>query len=148
MINIKTDSRKIKKGDIFAAVKCEVNDGHKYIDAAIKNGASKIICEEGNYEVETIVVEDSRKYLTDYLKDNYNKYLDEMKIIGITGTNGKTTTAYLIYDALNKIGIKSAYIGTIGFYIEEKVRDLPNTTPDVLEMYEMFMECYAKNCNT
>jgi len=142
MINIKTDSRKVKKGDIFAAVKCEVNDGHKYIDAAIKNGASKIICENGNYDVETIVVDDSRKYLTDYLKDNYNKYLDEMNIIGITGTNGKTTTAYLIYDMLNKMGDKCAYIGTIGYYLDKKICDLPNTNPDICEMYDMIINAY------
>ena len=97
MIDIQSDSRKIKPGDTFIAVKCEVNDGHKYIDTAIKAGAKKIIAERGEYSVPTEIVPNTRKYLEDYLKNNYNKYLEEMTIIGITGTNGKTTSAYLLY---------------------------------------------------
>lgn len=142
MINIKSDSRKVRPGDTFIAVKCEVNDGHKYIDKAIENGATKIIAEYGNYDVETLIVPDTRKYLNNYLKENYNKYLEEMTIIGITGTNGKTTSAYLIYSALNKLGKKCAYIGTIGYYLDEKVSNLPNTNPDICDMYELIINAY------
>lgn len=144
MINIKSDSRKVKPNDTFIAIKCEVNDGHKYIDAAIKNGASKVIAEYGNYSVPTLIVDDTRTYLNNYLKENYNKYLDEMTIIGITGTNGKTTSAYLIYTALNKLGYKCAYIGTIGYYLEKKVSDLPNTNPDICDMYDLIINAYDK----
>lgn len=143
-INIKTDSRKIKQGDTFLAVKCEVNDGHKYIEKAIENGAEKVIAEMGEYSVPTLIVEDSRKYLNDYLKENYNKYLEEMTIIGITGTNGKTTSAYLIYSALNKLGKKCAYIGTIGYYLDKKICSLPNTNPDICDMYDMLIDAYDK----
>ena len=136
MLNIQSDSRKIKKGDTFIAVKCEVNDGHSYIESAIKNGASKIVAERGKYSVPTIIVKDTREYLNNYLENNYNKYLDEMTIIGITGTNGKTTSAYLIYQMLNKIGIKTAYIGTIGFYMDKKIMSLPNTSVDICDTYE------------
>ncbi len=142
MLNIQSDSRKIKKGDTFVAVKCEVNDGHKYVEKAIENGANKVVVEKGNYDVETLVVEDTREYLTKYLEDNYNKYLDEMTIIGITGTNGKTTSAYLIYQALNKLGVKTGYIGTIGFYLDEKVMDLPNTSVDICDTYDLLMRAY------
>ncbi len=142
MINIKSDSRKIKPGDTFIAIKCEVNDGHKYIEQAIQNGACKIIDEHGNYSVPTLIVEDTRNYLNKYLKENYNKYLEEMTIIGITGTNGKTTSAYLIYSALNKLGIKCAYIGTIGYYLDKKIFNLPNTNPDVCDMYELIINAY------
>lgn len=148
MLNIQSDSRKIKDGDTFVAVKCEVNDGHKYIDAAIKNGASKIVAEYGNYSVPTEIVKNSRDYLNNYLEKNYNKYLDEMTLIGITGTNGKTTTAYLIYQALNNLGIKTGYIGTIGFYLDGKQMNLPNTSVDICDTYDLLMEAYDKGYKT
>ena len=69
MVNIKTDSRKVKKGDIFVALRGIVGDGHDFIPQAIKNGASKIIAEEGEYKVPYEIVKDSREYLNDYLKD-------------------------------------------------------------------------------
>lgn len=142
MINIKSDSRKIRPGDTFIAIKCEVNDGHKFIEKAIENGATKVIAEYGSYDVETLIVPDTRKYLNNYLKENYNKYLEEMTIIGITGTNGKTTSAYLIYSALNKLGKKCAYIGTIGYYLDKKISNLPNTNPDICDMYDLIINAY------
>ena len=142
MINIKTDSRKVQKGDIFVALRGIVGDGHKFIPKAIENGASKIIAEEGTYDVDYEIVKDTREYLNNYLKEHYNKYLDEMTIIGITGTNGKTTTAYLIYDALNKLGKKCCYFGTVGYFRDKKICDLPNTTPEVTEVYDMLISAY------
>ena len=139
-MNIKDDSSKVVKGDIFVALK-KVNDGHKYVLDAIKNGASKVIVEEGDYDVETIKVDDTHKYLVDYLYDNYYDQIKNLKLIGMTGTNGKTTTCFLIYQALNKLGIKCAYIGTIGFYLDKKIKSLNNTTPDILEIYELLLEC-------
>ena len=144
MINIKSDSRRIKKGDIFVALDGINSNGSCYIQNAIASGASKIVCKQGSFDVETINVTDPKKYLTNYLIDNYGKYLDEMKIIGITGTNGKTTVAYLIYQMLNSLGLKCAYIGTIGFYLDKKVYSLPNTSPDTCMLYEMIMEAYDK----
>ena len=145
-MKIKVDSRKVEKGDTFIALRGVDNDGHNYINKAIENGASKIICEEGNYSVETIVVKDTREYLINYLNENYGDRINKLKIIGITGTNGKTTSAYLFHEILNKMGKKCGYIGTIGFYINEKVRSLNNTTPDIYDLYELLLECYDKNC--
>lgn len=142
MINIQTDTRKIKKGDTFVAVKCEVNDGHQYIEKAIENGASKIVAERGEYSIPTLIVEDTREYIENYLEENYNKFLDEMTIIGITGTNGKTTSSYLIYQALNKLGVKTSYIGTLGFFMDEKVMNLPNTSVDICDTYDLLMKSY------
>lgn len=142
MINIKGDSRKVKKGDIFVALRGISSDGHDYIDKAISNGASKLIVEEGTYDIPYETVKDTRKYLNEYLVKNYKKYLEEMTIIGITGTNGKTTSAYLIYQALNKLGKKCCYIGTIGYYLDKKVSSLPNTSPDICEIYEMIINAY------
>ena len=142
MINIKTDSRKVKPGDICVALRGIVGDGHDFIPKAIENGASKIIAEEGEYSVPYEIVSDSRAYLNNYLKQNYNKYLEEMHLIGITGTNGKSTAAYLIYDALNKLDKRCCYIGTIGYFREEKIFDMPNTTPEVTEIYDMLISAY------
>lgn len=145
-MNVKIDSRKIEKGDTFVALRGVDLDGHNFIEKAIENGASKIVAEYGSYSVETIIVEDTRKYLMDYLTSNYNEKIKNLKFIGITGTNGKTTTAFLIHNALNKLGIKCAYIGTIGFYIDKKVRNLANTTPDVYDLYNMFLEAIDNDC--
>lgn len=145
-MNIKIDSRKIEKGDTFLALRGVDNDGHNYIEKAIENGAYKIVAEYGNYSVPTEIVNDTRKYLMDYLTSNYNEKISKLKFIGITGTNGKTTTAFLIHNALNKLGIKCAYIGTIGFYIDKKIRPLANTTPDVYDLYNLFLEAIDNGC--
>ena len=130
---LKDNSKDIKPGDIFIALKGYRSDGHKYIKDAIKNGAKMIICEHGKYDVQTVICDDTKEFLNSYLKLFYPK----IKVIGITGTNGKTTTAYLIYKALNMLDIKCAYIGTIGFYLDKKIKDLDNTTPSSLELFNM-----------
>jgi UDP-N-acetylmuramoyl-L-alanyl-D-glutamate--2,6-diaminopimelate ligase len=142
MINIKSDSRKVKPGDTFIALPGIEGDGHDYIESAIKNGATKIIAEHGNYSVETVIVPSTREYLYNYLETNYNKYLDEMTIIGITGTNGKTTSCYLIYQMLNLLGKKCAYIGTIGYYLDKKICSLANTCPDTCDLYDYIINAY------
>lgn len=144
MINIKADSRRIKKGDIFIALRGISSDGHEYIQKAISLGASKLIVEDdGDYSIPYEIVKDTRKYLEEYLKDNYQKYLNEMNIIGVTGTNGKTTTCFLINESLNSIGIKCAYIGTIGYYLgKEKIESLPNSSPDICDIYDMMINAY------
>lgn len=143
---LKVNSKKIEPGDTFIAIKSAQRDGHDYIEDAIDRGAACIIAERGEYSVKTIITEDTRKYLADYLKDLHKDKLDKLKLIGITGTNGKTTSCYLIYQMLNKLGIKTAYIGTIGFYLPEKNRPLSNTTPDLYDLYEMLVEAYENEC--
>ena len=145
-MKIKTDSRKVLPGDTFIALRGIKTDGHKYVKEAIKNGASLVIVERGNYDVDTLIVNDTHEYLINYLKDNYYDEIKNMKLIGITGTNGKTTSCYILATALNKFGIKCGYIGTIGFYIEEKICDLNNTTPDILEIYDMLIKCHNEGC--
>lgn len=144
-MNIKVDSRKIEEGDTFLALQT-YNDGSIYIEDAIKRGAKRIIATTGSYDTETIIVPNTKEYLVNYLKNNYYNQIKDLKLIGITGTNGKTTTCYLLWQALNKLGHKCAYIGTIGFYIEEKIKDLPNTTPEIVDIYEMLIECQKNNC--
>ncbi len=145
-MNIKVDSRKVEEGDTFVALKGVNDDGHKYVMDAIANGAKKVVVHDGLYSVETLVVKDTHEYLINYLKENYYDEIKDMKLIGITGTNGKTTSCYLLWQALNKLGIKAAYIGTIGFYINDCVKMLDNTTPDILDLYEMFLESKKQGC--
>src|SRR5574344_944109 len=134
-IMLKDDSRKVVKGDTFIAL----GNGKNFVMDAINNGATKVIVEEGLYNVDTLKVDNTHDYLIKYLSDNYNF---NFKLIGITGTNGKTTSCYLIYQLLNKLGYKCGYIGTIGFYNKDGfVSNLNNTTPDILELYNLLTEC-------
>lgn len=149
ILNITSDSRRVQPGDTFVAIKGFTVDGHDYIEKAIENGATRIICEHGSYSVETTVVENSEKWLNEMLVENVSPQFSEMKFVGITGTNGKTTTAYLVSQMLNALGMKAAYIGTIGFYVGgELIRELPNTTPDVLAMYNLILESKSKGADT
>ena len=144
-MNIKYNSKKIEKGDTFIVLRTN-NDGHKYIEDAIKNGATKVIAEYGNYPVETIIVDNTKDYLVKYLYDTYYSEIKELKLIGITGTNGKTTTSILIHNMLNKLGRKTAYIGTNGFYIGNFIKELPNTTPEIIDIYELLIEAKKEGC--
>ena len=142
MLNIKTNSKLVTKGDTFIALKNLHHDGHDYIEDAINNGATKIVAMHGNYSVDTEIVDDTRKYLEEYLYNNYYPKISEMTLIGLTGTNGKTTTCFLIYQMLNKLNVPCAYIGTIGFYYKDVKRELNNTTPEIDTLYDMLVEAY------
>lgn len=140
MINIKTNSRKVKPGDTFVAIKGFTVDGHDYIEDAIKAGATKIVCEHGSYSVETLVVPSTKEWVQKYIVDNYKDEVNKLRIIGVTGTNGKTTTCFLTYQALRKLGVNAAYMGTIGFYYGDTKYELNNTTPEILDLYSYFIE--------
>lgn len=146
MIDLKTDSRKVKPGDTFIAIRNVNRDGHDYIESAIQNGASKIIAEEGNYSVETMIVKNTRSYLENYLYKNVYPKIKDMKFIGVTGTNGKTTICFLMFQMLQKLGVNAAYIGTIGFYYQDKKRLLNNTTPDIDLLYDLLLEAKEAGC--
>ncbi len=144
-MNIKYNSKKVKNGDIFIALRTN-NDGHKYIDDAIKNGATKVVAEYGDYSVDTLIVDNTKDYLIKYLYDNYYDDIKDLKLIGVTGTNGKTTTCMLIHNMLNALGRKTAYIGTNGFYINSFIQDLPNTTPEIIDIYELLIRAKSEGC--
>lgn len=139
---LRCDSRKVREGDVFIALKGTTYDGHDYIKDAIDRGAKKIIAEKGNYVVETELVPSTKEYLTEYLR---KKELP-IKIIGVTGTNGKTTTCFLIWQLFRLLAIPCSYIGTLGFYIEKKERDLKNTTPGSLELYKLLKKSIDAGC--
>ena len=133
-MNISDNSK--KGNNIFVSL------NNKYIDDAINNGFKKIIVSKSKFKT----VNDTRKYLEKYLKKYYYKQIKDVILIGVTGTNGKTSTSYLIYQALNLANIKCSYIGTIGFYLENNIRKLNNTTPDICDLYEMIIESVNCGC--
>ena len=143
------DSRKVKKGQIFVAIKGHTVDGHDYITDAINNGAIKIIAEkEVNCSVPVEVVPSTEEYLKHALAKEYADKVNQLKIIGITGTNGKTTIAYLTYQLLNLLNEKTAYIGTLGFKYQDIDIETDNTTPNILTIYNILLELVEKKCQT
>ena len=139
-VALKTDSRAVKPGDTFIAIPNVARDGHDYIEQAIASGATKIIAEHGSYKVETIIVESTREYLKTYLYENYYPLIKDIKLIGLTGTNGKTTTCLMTYQILKMLKKNVAYMGTIGFYYGDVKKPMVNTTPDVDVLYNMLLE--------
>lgn len=148
-MNYEINSKKIKKGQVFVALKGHTVDGHDYVSEAVENGASKVVVEhEVSVSVPMEIVKDTQEYLKEVLKKEYADKLNELKIIGITGTSGKTTTAYLTYQLLNSMREKSAYIGTNGFKIPEEDIETDNTTPDILTIYSLLLHAQEKGCKT
>ena len=140
-----TDSRLIENNQIFVAIKGHNVDGHDYIEKAIKNGAASLITDRKvDVTIPYTKVDDTEKYLEEKLVEEYSHEFKDLKIVGVTGTNGKTTTCYLIYQLLKELGQKVAYIGTIGFYYNDKYREIPNTTPDILNLYKLILEAKEK----
>lgn len=149
MINIEIDSRLIKPGDTFVAIKGNIYDGHKYIKEAIKNGATKVIVSNNKkYSVTTVNVDDTSKYLHDYLINMYSKEFEDITFVGLTGTNGKTTTAFMTYQLLRKLNKDVAYIGTIGFYANDEYQSTLNTTPDILNLYKYILKAKQMGIKT
>ena len=143
---LRVDSRKVEPGDTFLALTGPYTDGHDYIDDAIDRGAACIIATHGEYSVKTIITEDTRTYLSNYLKELNFERLGKIKIIGITGTTGKTITGDLIYQLLNTLNMKTAYIGTNGFYIDGKIQKISSSTPDIYEIYELINQAIDNEC--
>ena len=139
---IKTDSREINNGDIFVPTLGNI-DKYQYIDEAIKNGAKLIITEKDILEkIPYIKVDDINETLLKMLDRFYNYPILSSKLIGVTGTDGKTTTASIIRDML-----KGASIGTNGLEFNDLQEDLHNTTPSLDKIYECFNKIKNKGIN-
>ncbi len=147
MFKYETNSRLIKPGQTFVAIKGYTVDGHDYIEDAIKNGAVAVIAQkEVKCDVPVTVVENSAEYYQDLLVKEYKDEFKDLKLIGITGTNGKTTSAYLTYQMLLALGKKAAYIGTIGFMCGDYFKELPNTSPEILTTYKLLAKAKEMEC--
>lgn len=154
--NLDKDSRNIKEGDLFIAVKGFTADGHEYVETAIKQGAKAVMLEEGvsveiikklPKEVTVIVAKDTRYALAICSCNFYGNPSRKFKLIGVTGTKGKTTTTFMIKKILEKTGKKVGLIGTIATYIgEEKLEDSDRTTPESNKLQEIFAKMAEAGC--
>ena len=135
---ITNDSRKINKNDVFVAIKGFTNDGHKFIESALENGASVVICENIPENVKDksnfIIVSSPRETMAKAANIIYGRPSEKMNITGVTGTNGKTSTTYLLNGIYDYLGEKSGIIGTMGVLIEGKKIKVDNTTPEAFDI--------------
>lgn len=148
--DITFDSKKVKKNSLFVAV-CGTNvDGHKYISQAIENGASSILCSclpsVILQEVTYILVDDTQKAMAYVAKSYFDNPSSKMKLVGITGTNGKTSTATLLYDLFTELGYKCGLISTINYVVCGEYRESSHTTPDIITLNNIFCEMIEKGC--
>ncbi len=145
---INYDSRKVESLDIFVCIKGYATDGHKYIDKAIENGAKVVVIQDSmeikNKNITIIKCKDTRKALALMGANYYDNPSRKMKIIGVTGTNGKTTTAFMIKEILEADNKKVGLIGTIANFIGNEKIHTERTTPESLELQELFFEMVNK----
>lgn len=144
------DSRRVERGSCFIAVVGVANDGHDYIDKAIEQGAKAIVCQkmpqQRNPEVSYVVVEDSNIAMAAMAAAIYNHPSEELRLVGVTGTNGKTTTATLLYDMFTAMGYKVGLISTVVYRIGEKRIESTHTTPDAIRLNKMMREMVDCGC--
>lgn len=148
--NIYTDSRNVEHNGLFIAIRGTQADGHNFIDKAVENGARAVICETLPQKciknTVYIVVKNSSEALAYAAAAFYDYPADNLKIIGITGTNGKTTIASLLYNMFNNLGYKSGLISTVAYYIANKKIPASHTTPDALKLHKLFKEMKQEGC--
>jgi UDP-N-acetylmuramoyl-L-alanyl-D-glutamate--2,6-diaminopimelate ligase len=143
LTGISYDSRQVRPGDLFVAIKGNKKDGHRYIHDALVRGATAIVGEEiGDLQIDRlkVEVEHSRKALAEISAAFYGYPNRELRLIGVTGTSGKTTTAYIIESILQAADVKTGVIGTINYRFQGKHYPAPVTTPESLDLMRLLRE--------
>ena len=144
------DSRKIESGDCFFAVKGTASDGHNFIASAIERGARAVVCQvlpnELNADVAYILVEDSNIAMAAMAAAFYDHPSRELKLVGVTGTNGKTTTATLLYDMFMAMGHNAGLISTVVYRIGSRSIHSTHTTPDSIRLNQMMRQMIDEGC--
>lgn len=148
--DIINDSRKVSEGSLFLCIKGAVSDGHKYVPDVIQKGAKVLVVQdpvEAPEDVTVIKVEDSRYAMALIAAAWYGYPAEKLKVIGITGTKGKTTTTYMIRSILESAGHKVGLIGTIEAIIGDEVIPACNTTPESMTIQEYFSRMVEIGCD-
>jgi UDP-N-acetylmuramoyl-L-alanyl-D-glutamate--2,6-diaminopimelate ligase len=148
--SVQFDSRKVESNTLFVAQSGTQVDGHDFIEKAIESGAIAIVCErkpENLYEHVTYVMVENSSIALGFIASNlYGNPTEKLKLIGITGTNGKTTTATLTYNLLEALGFASILVSTIRILIHGKEYPSSHTTPDILTLNKIFHEAVEVGC--
>jgi len=144
------DSRKVLPGFLFAAVPGTNIDGHRFIDAAIDSGAIAVVCEKipqnQFQDITWIQTSNSSKVFGQIASKYYGEPSRNMKVVGVTGTNGKTTTATLLYRLFKQLGYKAGLLSTVCNYVNDKQYPSTHTTPDQLQIQELMSKMRDEGC--
>lgn len=145
------DSRRIGRGDCFFAASGTQCDGHDYIEAAVAAGARAVVCERMPERLDPAVcyvaVSDTQAAMAAMAAAFYDHPSRQLRLVGITGTNGKTTTATLLYDLFRRLGYRAGLISTVVYRIDEERIESTHTTPDAIRLNEMMARMVEKGCD-
>jgi len=146
--SIAYDSRRVERDGLFVALRGEKSDGHDFIGQAIEKGATVIVAEraEKNSRTTFVVVENTRTAMADLAARFYNFPARKLKLAGVTGTNGKTTTTFLIKHICEKAGMRCGLLGTVRYEIGERVLPASRTTPESLDLQELLAQIRDAGC--
>lgn len=148
--DVQVDSRKVKKGAAFIAVRGSAADGHQFIDKAIANGATVIVCEELPAERAPGVVyvqAENSAAAAGYMAHNFfGQPSEKLKIVGVTGTNGKTTIATLLYKLFSGLGYTCGLLSTVDNHIGDKIVPATHTTPDAVSLNQLLKQMTDEGC--
>jgi UDP-N-acetylmuramoyl-L-alanyl-D-glutamate--2,6-diaminopimelate ligase len=148
--NIQFDSRKVEAGNVFVATRGTASDGHQFIPMAIEKGAVAVVCEEIPEEINPAVayvkVESSSDALGKMASAWYGFPSSKMILVGVTGTNGKTTIATLLYQLFLQLGHKSGLLSTVCNYVNDVAVEATHTTPDPIELNELLAQMVDAGC--
>ncbi|WP_294750346.1 UDP-N-acetylmuramoyl-L-alanyl-D-glutamate--2,6-diaminopimelate ligase [uncultured Exiguobacterium sp.] len=144
--NIATDSRQITSDGLFICINGYTVDGHDYINQAIENGAVAILAERSfsDCPIPVITVPDTKRLAGQVANRFYDHPSQKIRVYGVTGTNGKTTTTKLAYDLFRATGVKAGMISTVGARIDEELIETPNTTPEAIILHRLLYEMVEK----
>ena len=144
------DSRKMSAGALYIAVKGVVTDGHAFIANAVDKGASVVVCEifpeQLKENITYIKVKNSAKTLGQLASNFYGNPSENLLLIGITGTNGKTSVATLLYGIFKELGLRSALISTVEYRIGDEIIPATHTTPDIITINKLLAKALEEGC--
>ena len=149
IIDVQIDSRKVQPGSLFIAVKGGAADGHQFIDRAIELGAVAIVCEEMHLQNESITyvqTANSSEAAGQIAHNFYGQPTQKLKLVGVTGTNGKTTIATLLYKLFTALGYKCGLISTVENIIAGTIIPSTHTTPEAISLNELLKQMVDEGC--